>query len=196
MDTSLNTELCLGCQTRYVAESSLKGDFIDAKDSMKERFNIHVGILLTCSRCKIAKYCSKECQKNDWKNHKRVCVEKLSPFDDEVDNYINNPQNYVAIANLETVIFQDLNKCANVEAMAFPFLFPFGVGFFDCPSVSTKRRFKDYHQQMLANKQFANSMQWKAWALQTEKEVHEELRKRVTLKYMQSKKSKNNSMIT
>ena len=30
-----------------------------------------------CSRCKKIAYCSKECQKLDWKAHKRVCVEAL-----------------------------------------------------------------------------------------------------------------------
>ena len=29
--------------------------------------------LLSCKRCSIARYCSKECQKKDWKNHKRSC---------------------------------------------------------------------------------------------------------------------------
>ena len=29
--------------------------------------------LLTCTRCKTTKYCSKECQRADWKNHKQVC---------------------------------------------------------------------------------------------------------------------------
>ncbi len=29
--------------------------------------------LLTCSRCHIAKYCSIECQRADWKGHKKVC---------------------------------------------------------------------------------------------------------------------------
>lgn len=29
--------------------------------------------LLRCSRCKIAKYCTAECQKSDWKVHKQVC---------------------------------------------------------------------------------------------------------------------------
>lgn len=28
----------------------------------------------SCSRCKVVQYCSKECQKKDWKLHKRVCV--------------------------------------------------------------------------------------------------------------------------
>src|SRR5436305_13498948 len=30
--------------------------------------------LLTCTRCKTAKYCCKECQKADWKEHKAVCI--------------------------------------------------------------------------------------------------------------------------
>eukprot|EP00588_Corethron_pennatum_P036098 CAMPEP_0194349314 /NCGR_PEP_ID=MMETSP0171-20130528/107019_1 /TAXON_ID=218684 /ORGANISM="Corethron pennatum, Strain L29A3" /LENGTH=450 /DNA_ID=CAMNT_0039116749 /DNA_START=314 /DNA_END=1663 /DNA_ORIENTATION=+ len=29
--------------------------------------------LLTCSRCEVVKYCSKECQKSNYKIHKRVC---------------------------------------------------------------------------------------------------------------------------
>jgi hypothetical protein len=30
--------------------------------------------LLTCTRCRVARYCSKECQKQDWKTHKGDCV--------------------------------------------------------------------------------------------------------------------------
>ncbi|EPY29578.1 MYND finger domain-like protein [Strigomonas culicis] len=30
--------------------------------------------LMRCSRCKVAKYCSAECQKSDWKFHKQVCA--------------------------------------------------------------------------------------------------------------------------
>lgn len=30
--------------------------------------------LLRCSRCKVAKYCTAECQKADWKVHKQVCA--------------------------------------------------------------------------------------------------------------------------
>jgi hypothetical protein len=29
--------------------------------------------IMKCSRCKSASYCSRECQKGDWKNHKAVC---------------------------------------------------------------------------------------------------------------------------
>lgn len=29
--------------------------------------------LMKCGKCKAAKYCSKECQKEDWKNHKWAC---------------------------------------------------------------------------------------------------------------------------
>lgn len=28
---------------------------------------------MVCSRCKISKYCSKDCQKEDWKEHKEHC---------------------------------------------------------------------------------------------------------------------------
>lgn len=31
--------------------------------------------LLVCSRCKCAYYCSRDCQKSDWKAHKKTCVE-------------------------------------------------------------------------------------------------------------------------
>ena len=30
-------------------------------------------ILKACTGCKKAKYCGKECQKQDWKRHKGVC---------------------------------------------------------------------------------------------------------------------------
>jgi hypothetical protein len=32
--------------------------------------------LLTCSRCQRAQYCSKACQKSDWKHHKRYCKQQ------------------------------------------------------------------------------------------------------------------------
>lgn len=30
----------------------------------------------TCSRCRITKYCDKQCQQNDWKMHKILCIER------------------------------------------------------------------------------------------------------------------------
>jgi hypothetical protein len=32
------------------------------------------GSLLTCSRCKVVRYCSQNCQREDWKGHKKSCV--------------------------------------------------------------------------------------------------------------------------
>jgi hypothetical protein len=32
-----------------------------------------IGVMKTCSRCKNIQYCSKECQKNDWVNHRKIC---------------------------------------------------------------------------------------------------------------------------
>ncbi|VDC00782.1 unnamed protein product [Peniophora sp. CBMAI 1063] len=31
------------------------------------------GAALRCSQCKVAPYCNAECQKKDWKNHKKIC---------------------------------------------------------------------------------------------------------------------------
>ena len=30
--------------------------------------------LQRCSGCKCVRYCCKECQLNDWKNHKKICI--------------------------------------------------------------------------------------------------------------------------
>jgi len=35
--------------------------------------------LLCCSRCKLAHYCSRECQKQHWKGHKKVCAPPPTP---------------------------------------------------------------------------------------------------------------------
>ena len=39
--------------------------------------------LLTCARCKSAFYCSKECQKSNWREHKRRCKEPVSLVEDD-----------------------------------------------------------------------------------------------------------------
>ncbi|KAG2754012.1 hypothetical protein P692DRAFT_20828095 [Suillus brevipes Sb2] len=36
------------------------------------------GSLLSCSRCKVVRYCSAECQRDDWKGHKKRCVASSS----------------------------------------------------------------------------------------------------------------------
>lgn len=35
--------------------------------------NVGGGPLMACSRCKLVRYCSKDCQRKDWKAHKQTC---------------------------------------------------------------------------------------------------------------------------
>ena len=35
--------------------------------------------LLQCSRCKVARYCSQQCQKNHWAQHKPLCIPPQEP---------------------------------------------------------------------------------------------------------------------
>mmetsp|Transcript_19975 Transcript_19975/g.49097 ORF Transcript_19975/g.49097 Transcript_19975/m.49097 type:complete len:366 (+) Transcript_19975:78-1175(+) len=39
--------------------------------------------LLLCSRCRLTRYCSKECQRADWKEHKKTCVPATSKPGDQ-----------------------------------------------------------------------------------------------------------------
>jgi|GEM_PF-3206999 len=36
--------------------------------------------VMRCARCKVAAYCSKECQAGDWKRHKQICQLLKAPF--------------------------------------------------------------------------------------------------------------------
>ena len=50
---------------------AIPGDQKSKKFACKECSKI--GRLFKCSRCKDVYYCSKECQKKDWKLHKIIC---------------------------------------------------------------------------------------------------------------------------
>jgi hypothetical protein len=47
------------------------------------------GILSRCSRCKIAKYCSKECQTHDYIYHKRDCIDGKLKKENIRDVYVS-----------------------------------------------------------------------------------------------------------
>jgi len=51
--------------------------------------------LLLCSQCRKAHYCSKECQRNDWKNHKQCCEQNSSLEIKNIDKYENMAKNFL-----------------------------------------------------------------------------------------------------
>ena len=51
----------------------------DKTESLKKQLNTFCSICskegtLKCSRCKTKKYCSPECQRIDWRVHKKTCI--------------------------------------------------------------------------------------------------------------------------
>lgn len=58
--------------TRFLGNSNLGASDISAGCCLMCGKRDIVG-LKKCSRCKIAKYCSKECQREDWKRHREEC---------------------------------------------------------------------------------------------------------------------------
>jgi hypothetical protein len=68
----------------------------------------------TCAKCKLRRYCSKECQRADWKVHKRYCT---PPYTDEeqighMKHMLNSPM------NSEMVTWQDVEDLARRKALA------------------------------------------------------------------------------
>jgi len=56
-----------------------------------------------CSRCKLVRYCNKECQKKHWKRqHKRTCV----PHDGGSDPDQDDPDNLVQVVNTDDMTLQ------------------------------------------------------------------------------------------
>ncbi|KAF7355649.1 MYND-type domain-containing protein [Mycena sanguinolenta] len=46
--------------------------------------------LRTCSRCKVARYCSPQCQKSDWPNHKLNCIDHKTTLKSHPDSTMQN----------------------------------------------------------------------------------------------------------
>lgn len=48
----------------------------DRKCNACGKNNFFVKRLMVCSRCNRVRYCNVKCQRNDWKNHKHICIYK------------------------------------------------------------------------------------------------------------------------
>eukprot|EP01006_Ploeotia_vitrea_P063015 TRINITY_DN84803_c0_g1_i1.p1 TRINITY_DN84803_c0_g1~~TRINITY_DN84803_c0_g1_i1.p1 ORF type:complete len:186 (-),score=2.26 TRINITY_DN84803_c0_g1_i1:169-699(-) len=55
---------------------------------------------LRCSKCKVARYCSQECQRTEWKKHKKQCSQTMKvggarfPVQHVIDHMINKGSEY------------------------------------------------------------------------------------------------------
>jgi len=66
--------------------------------------------LLTCSRCKLTYYCSKECQKLDWKRHKLLCVPVDKAFKKTADSGRQSISNFIQ-KNYVAIMLKFLDVC-------------------------------------------------------------------------------------
>ena len=65
----------------------------------KTEADIHCKLMM-CGRCKIAKYCSRECQANNWREHKYECVpagERTIPAAPIVDNQVSTNNRFPSL---------------------------------------------------------------------------------------------------
>ncbi len=56
--------------------------------------------LMACSRCKSAHYCSKECQKADWKTHKQICITSAAATHDSASSKRTPPTDTKSSTNV------------------------------------------------------------------------------------------------
>lgn len=84
--------------------------------------------ILRCSRCKVAKYCGKDCQVNHWRTHKVFCnsavmnakqIKSYGGSDEDVlqqnaSDYIENRGLEVANKNSATIVFMAISKGYNI----------------------------------------------------------------------------------
>jgi hypothetical protein len=83
--------------TPIQAPAFAKGSFCGVcKKSKKDGGDLSDSKLMTCSRCKIAKYCSRDCQQQDLGSHKKDCKwvghfwPMLSKCEERFQNWIWN----------------------------------------------------------------------------------------------------------
>ncbi|KAI4610586.1 uncharacterized protein J4E87_010762 [Alternaria ethzedia] len=57
------------------------------------------GTLQRCAKCKTTPYCSRDCQKDDWKNHKKICAQQAQANANAYDGFppkTEHSSNYAA----------------------------------------------------------------------------------------------------
>lgn len=73
---------------------------------------IHDNNLFTCFKCKVAMYCSSNCQRADWKIHKSTCIKKdEDPYIDG-DLIVNTIAHYGEFSQIVTSLHYTHIKCA------------------------------------------------------------------------------------
>ncbi|KUJ13145.1 uncharacterized protein LY89DRAFT_784909 [Mollisia scopiformis] len=144
-DTETSARVCSGCQ----------------KDSQSLSTPLR-----RCSKCMVVvSYCSRECQKKDWKEHKTVCIKASDTEPSQASNQTHqisaSPSAASTNANTSSSNTPPSTEYPpNLEPLAFPTLFPYGRGHW-----GGVMPLDDYIRLRLREPRFVRHGIWMAWMM-------------------------------
>lgn len=188
--TVVKAQSCDGCKRQFTPPLNRdQGDVLfRLMSALCEADGVEMRLLMKCSRCKRAQYCSKDCQRQHWKQgHKSECqpINQVSEesgvtlrqlIRQELDGLVDERSEvYKDVARREVQLFQAKYGTSYEVNSGYFQRFPEGKGYFDDSSSTQAQgtRFRDYRR--LRINQGCGDKLWLTWSKECEKELRSQL---------------------